>query len=152
MKKKNDTLETMAGDVRSAELEISKLVDANATIFRELTRLVDKYNTVAVAFHSEIKESARASQKAVSAGGYTAKPTVGPEWDLDAVERVVADEEFHMAVKIEYKLKTGGIGDSILRSLMDKYPELKKLRSEKVSKVTAPEPKPIELGSIARAG
>lgn len=152
-RKKKDTTdeERMVQDLHLVEHELQTLKAENADVFEQFSNLVERRNDIVAACRDLVKTRAEASFEPEELGPFVARPVVTDEWDLDAVEKVLSDEEFETAVRIDYKLRGGNASRTFLRTLeRSTYPELAKYRKAVISRTNVEGPKAMDVRELEK--
>lgn len=114
----------------------------------EALRLAIEYNDLLEFVTDQAKASARETKEATTVGPVTAKPVVEDTWPLDEVATILPESTFRAAVNIEYKLKPGKVGSTILNEASEEYPALERIKARKVTRVNTSGPKPLSLADL----
>jgi len=114
----------------------------------EVLRLTTEYNELLSFVTDQAKAEARETKEPATVGPVTAKPVVEDTWPLDEVATILPESLFRSAVNIEYKLKPGKVGSTILRELSTDHPALESIRARAVIRVNTSGPKPLTIPDL----
>jgi len=150
-------MSNLIDDLNFAKEELQRFAEDNQSAIGVYLTLLDNYDAALKSVEDAAKAQAAENGEPVTIGPVTMKPEFRPQWDLDEVAEVLDDNDFDLAVRVEYKLRTLSAdktdGDAILRRLMEKYPALEKLRTMRLNRVVSDRKNPKRgLKLVSRDG